>query len=142
MTGKVAGMVTGNPFWTYAVIAMIVGYCAVMAYQTLNHIIGRNVRNIRALIRQRARMCLARTGFAGALIARHTVLVTVNLLVLNIALNFLSYIERMDHVAGDDLMLKRWLETLAGVCLSLIVIIALLIFALCDEVIRQSEKEE
>lgn len=135
-------MAAGNPYWSYAIIVLIAAYCAVMSYQTLHHIIGRNIRNIRALVRQRARMCLLRTGFAGALIARHTVLVTVNLLVLNLALSFLAQIDRMGALSDDLNALQAWLRILTGACLALIIIIALLIFAVCDEVIRQSEDEQ
>ena len=139
MMNDVAHMVTADHSWTITAFILIVSYCLISAAMTFRYIIGGDFRHFRSQLRKRARLCLQQTGYAGAIIARHTVLVTLNVLVLNLSLNLHAMIKMMDDHSDADLLLQRGLNGLVGVCIAMIAIIGTITFALCNEVARISE---
>ncbi len=142
MTRDVAQMVTTDHSWTIAAVVLILGYCLISVTLTYRYIIGGDIRGFRARLRERARLCLARTGYVGALISRHTVLLTANVLVLNLSLNLLSLIKQMEDSSDANQMLQNGLHVLAAVCIGSVAIIAAITFALCNEIARQAEDEQ
>jgi len=137
----VAHQVMADHFWTIAAVVVIWAYCLATAQQTFAHIVGGNFSGFRVRLRQRARLCLDKTGFVGALIARHTLMVTVNVLALNLSLNLLSSIRAMDDHSMQYDTLKTSLYILCGVCIGLITVIAAITLALCNEVVRMAEEK-
>jgi hypothetical protein len=142
MMNDVAHQVMADHFWTVAAVTMIWIYCLATAQQTLVHIVGGNPRGFRVRLKQRAKLCLDRTGFVGALIARHTLMVTVNVLALNLSLNLLSAIRAMDDYSMAYDTLKLSLYTLSAVCIGMITLIAAITLVLCNEIVRQAEDSE
>ena len=70
MTGEVAQMVTATHEWTAATVGLIVLFGCISLFQTYVLIFERDLRGFRARLESRAKLCLNRTGFVGALIAR------------------------------------------------------------------------
>ena len=142
MTHDVAHMVTTDHSWTISAVVLILAYCLVSLTLTYRYIIGGDIRGFGARLRQRANLCLSRTGYVGALIARHTVLLTANVLVLNLSLNLLSIIKQMDDKSDAQQMLQNSLQGLAAVCIGSVLVIAAITFSLCNEIARQAEDEQ
>ena len=142
MTGEVAQMVTATHEWTAATVGLIVLFGCISLFQTYVLIFERDLRGFRARLESRAKLCLNRTGFVGALIARHTLLVTVNVLALTLSLNLLSAIRGMDDHSSAYAALTRSLQVLAAVSVGQVIVIATISLALCNAVIRLAEDEQ
>jgi hypothetical protein len=141
MMSDVAHQVTGDHTWSMLAVGLILAYCLVSAWLTYRYVIGGNLRELSHRLRDRAALCVKRTGYVGALIARHTVLVTLNVLVLNLGLNLLSAIRPMDDHSIAYSVLTTGLEFMAAVCVGLVALIAAITFTLCNEAVRQAEDE-
>ncbi len=141
MMGEVARMVTAEHEWTAAAVGLVALYGCISLFQTYVLIFGRDLRGFRARLQSRARLCLDRTGFVGALIARHTLLVTINVLALTLSLNLLSAIRGMDDHSAAYALLTHSLQALAVVSVGQVIVIATISLALCNAVIRLAEEE-
>ncbi len=136
---SVAHQVMADHFWTVAAVTAIWFYCLATAQQTYAHIVGGDLKGFRIRLKQRAKLCLDKTGFVGALIARHTLMVTVNVLALNLSFNLLAAIRAMDDHSMGYQSLRLSLYLLSGVCIGMVIIIATITLALCNEVVRLAE---
>ena len=141
MMNDVAHMVVQDHFWTICAVALMLGYCVISIILTFRYIVGGDVGNFGLRLRRRGRLCLDQTGYVGALIARHTVLVTANVLALNLSLNLLSVIGAMDDRSNANMLIQAGLHGLAGVCIVTVVVIAAITFALCNEIASQAEND-
>ena len=141
MTG-VAHVVMESSAWTLSAVVLIAGFCLVSIHQTYVHIAGGNLTTLNTMLRQRAVLCLDKTGVVGAVLARHTLLVTLDLLVFNLSLNLLAAVRATDVQSMQATLLEYSLMTCATVCALLVVAIAVTTFALCNEVVRLAEERE
>jgi len=139
MMSDVAQITMANDYWGMAAVALIGIYCLVSGYLTFAYVIDGPVRGLRARLKARAKLCLDRTGFVGALITRHTLLVTMNVIVLNLSLNLMTAIRKMGEQSASSEMLTMSLEVACAVCFALILLIAVITFTLCSEVVRLAE---
>jgi hypothetical protein len=139
MMSDVAHNAMASHFWANSALFAVALYCIVSASLTYSHIFGGSFKHLGERMKQRASLCLKRTGFIGGVLTRHTLLVTMNVLVFNVALNFHSTLRGMDDGTSAVARLLLGSEVLAGVCLVLILIIAVITFILCGEVVRQGE---
>ncbi len=112
MMSDVAHTVMADPWWTRAVIALVVAYALVSLHLMRVQIIGRGLRGFGDRLKARARLSLEKSGYVGAQMARHTLLVTMNVLALNLSLNLLNAI-RAASDAGTFGLLKQVLGWLA-----------------------------
>ena len=140
MMNDVAQMVMGSHYWASVAVAMVTAYCLVSGYLTFRYIIDSPVGDLRARLAVRAALCLDRTGVVGAVIARHTLLVTMNVVALNLSLHLLSALHGLSGPSRSAHLLEMTLETACGVCIALVLLIAILTFALCNEIVRQAER--
>ena len=142
MMSDVAHTAMSSYFWSIAAILLIGLYSAVSCYLTIKHIIGGSPVGLRARLQQRARLCLDQTGFISAVITRHTLLVTMNVLMLNFSLNLLSALRALNDQSVVALRLILGFELLAGGCIALIIIIAMVIFILCSNIVKLAEDKQ
>jgi len=139
MMTDVAQTAMANNYWAFVAVALVVIYCVVSCYLTFAYVIDWRLWGLRARLKARAKLCLDRTGFVGALITRHTLLVTMNVIVLNLSLNLMSALRGMDAQSVASGILTKSLELACVVCVALILFIAVVTFALCSEVVRLAE---
>ena len=139
MMNSVAHTVTADHGWTSFAVALIIAYCAISLWLTHRYLLGGALRGLAARMRARAHLCLARTGYVGAVITRHTLLLTLNALAYNLAMGLLGAIAAMDDHSDAYAMLKTSLHGAAALCIVLIAGIAAITFALCNEIARQAE---
>jgi len=142
MMNSVAHDVTADHGWSILAVGLIVLYCLISLWATHRYILGGAFAGLRTRMRARARLCLARTGYVGAVITRHTLLLTVNALTLNLSLGLLAAIRAMDDHSQAYALLQTSLHGVAGLCIALIAGIAAFSFALCNEIARQAEAGE
>jgi len=140
MMTDVAQTAMASDYWSFAAVALVGVYCLVSGYLTYAYIIDGRMRGLRARLKARAKLCLDRTGFVGALITRHTLLVTMNVIVLNLSLNLMSALRGMGAPSGPSSVLTTSLQVACVVCVALILLIAVVTFALCSEVVRLAER--
>lgn len=140
LMNDVAHTVMADPWWTWAVLALVVSYCLGSLYLVHVQIVGRDLRGFGVRLKTRARLSLEKSGYVGALMARHTLLVTMNVLALNLSLNLLATI-RAASDAGTFGLLKQALGLLAFVCAAEVLMIAAIILALSNAVIRLAEDD-
>ncbi|WP_295636066.1 hypothetical protein [Novosphingobium sp.] len=138
MMSDVAHVVMAEPWWTRAVMALAFAYALGSLTLLRVQIVGRDLRGFGARLRMRARLSLEKSGYIGALMARHTLLVTMNVLALNLSLNLLNAV-RSASDAGTYGLLKQVLGWLAFTCAAEVIVIAAIILALCNAVIRLAE---
>ena len=136
LMNDVAHTVMADPWWTWAVLALVVSYCLGSLYLVHVQIVGRDLRGFGDRLKTRARLSLEKSGYVGALMARHTLLVTMNVL----SLNLLATI-RAASDAGTFGLLKQALGLLAFVCAAEVLMIAAIILALSNAVIRLAEDD-
>ena len=141
MMTDVAHVAMTSHFWSIAAILIIGLYCVISFYLTLRHIIGGSPIGLRARLLRRAKLCLDQSGFISAVITRHTVLVTMNGLVLNFSINLISALHVLNDQSAAASRLITGFEILAGVCFALIVLIAIVIFVLCSDIVKMAESE-
>ena len=142
MMSDVAHTAMSSHFWSIAALLLIGLYGAVSSYLTVVHIIGGSPIGLRARLRRRARLCLDQTGFISAVITRHTLLVTMNVLMLNFSLNLLSLLRALNDQSAVALRLILGFEILIGVCVALITLIAVVIFVLCSDIVKLAEDKK
>ena len=138
---NVAHHVMTSNSWAVVAGAGIALYCVVSGVQTYVHVFGGDLRRVRSRLRLRARLALDKTGFIGAVLARHTLLVTLNVLVFSLSLNLLSASRAANVQSMSADVLETGLSILAGFCLFLVVVIATMTFALCNAVVRLAEPD-
>ena len=141
MMTNVAHTAMTSHFWSIAAVVIIGLYCVISSYLTGVHIVGGSPMGLRARLQRRAKLCLDQTGFVSAVITRHTVLVTMNALVLNFSLNLLAALRALNDQSAAALRLITGFEILAGVCIALIVVIAVVIFVLCSDIVKLAESK-
>jgi hypothetical protein len=141
MMSDVAHAVMTDPWWTRAVMALALIYSLGSFHLLRVQIIGRDVRGFGDRLKTRARLSLEKSGYVGALISRHTLLVTMNILALNLSLNLLSAIRAASDAAGTYILLKQALGTLALVCAAEILLIVAITLALCNAVVNLAEND-
>lgn len=139
MMASVAHRAMTSDLWGTLALSLIALFCAVSIYQTWRHIIGGGPSDFAGRLRRRAALCLDRSGYIGAVLARHTVLVTLNIVALNMSLALLSTVRALDGGTMSAPVLEWCLMALATVCGIVVLIIAVMTFALCNEVVRQAE---
>lgn len=140
MMSDTARMIASDHSWTIFAVAVMLAYFLVSAALTYRVIVGGGTAQFTARLRKRAARCLDQTGFVGALLARHTVLITANVLVISLAFSLLSAIKSMDDRSTTVRTLELGLEFLAGSCILLVAITVTIIFLLCNEIVRQGEE--
>ena len=65
----------------------------------------------------------------------------MNALVLNFSLNLLAALRALNDQSAAALRLITGFEILAGVCIALIVVIAVVIFVLCSDIVKLAESK-
>ena len=138
MTG-VAHTVMTNSLWGTLAVLLMALFCVVSLHQTYRQILGGGLASFGERLRRRAALCLDKSGFIGAVLARHTVLVTLNILAFNLSLALLSTIRALGGPMSSP-VLQYSLVALAAICVCVVLIIAVTTFALCNEVVRQAER--
>ncbi|MBX9796255.1 hypothetical protein [Sphingomonas sp.] len=139
MMNAIAHEVMTNDGWARLAIALMLCFVAISAHQTWRHVLG-GVRDFSARMTARAKLCLDRSGFIGAVLARHTVLVTLNILALNLSLDLLAVVKALSGGAMVAPVLEGTLALVMGSCILTIAVIAVITFRLCNEVVRQAER--
>jgi len=139
MMTDVAQTAMANDYWGFAAVALVAVYCLVSGYLTFAYIIDGPMQGLSQRLKARAKLCLDRTGFVGALITRHTLLVTMNVIVLNLSLSLMSALRGMGTQSASSEILTTSLQVACVVCVALILLIAVVTFALCSEIVRLAE---
>jgi hypothetical protein len=118
------------------------------AYFTLHQIgsvgwqrsfLGQLVNRRRKNIQIQAQNCREKTGYIGALLARYTAIITIALLLFNIAMNFAAIAKGNALSLIDISILSMSLYAIAMTCALCVFYLVFRIIAVCSEVIRQSE---
>lgn len=139
MMANVAHTAMTNDYWGFAAVLLVGIYCLVSSYLTYAYIIDGKISGLRSRLKARAKLCLDRTGFVGAVITRHTLLVTMNVIVLNLSLSLISVLRGMGAQSASTSTLTTSLELACVVCVMLILLIAVVTFVLCSEIVRLAE---
>lgn len=91
---------------------------------------------------RRANLCTSKTGYVGALLARYTAIITLNLLLFNVLMNLTTMARTSVSALANVPYILEILYGSAVACALSVIFIVFIIMAICNEVLRSSESVE
>ena len=101
-----------------------------------------SLRSFRAEVAKRAELCRTKTGYVGALLARYTAIITLNLLIINLALNIAGSFRSPGEGFFELSVINILLIISAFSCAASVSFLIYIIIAICNAVISQTENDK
>jgi hypothetical protein len=142
VSDQIRDFLTNNEWLQIAIAFLSLISSALTTSDTIRRLLTFRLKRFKGEVEKRAKFCRTMTGYVGALLARYTAIVTINLLVLNVALNLATIARTQETLLNGIPFLEEGFYLIAGVSAVSVLVVIWVILAVCNEVLRQAEREE